>query len=231
MAERVLWLLVGRGGSKSVPGKNLRRIGGRTLIEHKLGGAIAAGATDIVVSSDSAEIRGVAMHYGASREIVRPPELASDEATTASVVRHALETLGESYDAVMLLECSTPYTRAATYQEALRMMTEKDADLVVGMRRSEPHTAFIGEQREDASVTPIILQFQRMARRRQDFAPLWTMSGGLYLFRTEMFLKTDDIYAGAPNIGVMQSRWEGLEIDTPDDLALAEFAYERGYVC
>ena len=227
---KILWLLVGRGGSKSVPGKNLRRIGSKTLIEWKLGAAIAAGAKDIVVSSDSPEIRGVAMHYGATREIVRPEELASDEATTASVVRHALETLGGGYDVVMLLEPSAPFTKAEHYSRALDLMRDQDADLVVGVRRSEPHVAFIGEQRADGSVTNIIMQFQRMARRRQDFTPCVTMSGALYLFKTEMFLRTGDIYGGARNFSVMQSRWEGLEIDEPEDLALAEFAYERGYV-
>ena len=228
----LLWLLVGRGGSKSVPGKNLRRIGGRTLVEYKLGGAIAAGATDIVVSSDSAEIRGVAMHYGASREIVRPMELASDEATTASVVRHALETLGGEYDAVMLLEPSAPFTLPASYDTAIAMMQDADADLVVGMKYVEPHVAFVGERSDDTphSVTGIIMQFQRMARRRQDFRPCWSMAGNLYLFRTEMFLRTGDIYGGQRNYGLLQDKFHGHEIDTPHDLELAEWYYEKGWV-
>ena len=227
---KLLWLLVGRGGSKAVPGKNLRRIGGRTLVEWKLGAAIAAGARDIVVSSDSPEIRGVAMHYGASREIIRPAELASDEATTASVVRHALETLGGSYDAVMLLECSSPFTRPEQYNAALAMMKAEDADLVVGMKETFPHIAFIGERRDDSSINGIVLQFQRMARRRQDFKECWTPAGNIYLFRTQPFLATNDIYGGIRLLGLKCGRWSAHEIDTPEDLELAEFAYERGYV-
>ena len=227
---KICWLLVARGGSRGVPGKHLRRIGGRTLVEWKLGRALAAGATDIVVSSDSPEIRGVAMHYGASREIIRPAELASDEATTASVVRHALETLEESYDAVMLLECSSPFTRPEQYTAALAMMNEHDADLVVGMKETFPHIAFVGERRDDSSINGIVLQFQRMARRRQDFKECWTMAGNIYLFRTEPFLATNDVYGGARLFGLKCDRWSAHEIDSPEDLKLAEFAYERGYV-
>lgn len=235
---RVLWLLVGRGGSKGVPGKNLARVGGRTLVEWKLGGAIAAGATEVVVSSDSPEIRGVAMHHGTAaglhmREIVRPAELASDTATTAEVVRHALEHergAGREYEAVMLLEAASPFTRAEQYRQALTMMAVKDADLVVGMRESAPHPAFVGDVRDDCSVNHIVLQFQRMARRRQDFTPQHTMSGSLYLFKTAPFLATGDIYAGPRCFGLTVDRWSGHEIDTPDDLALAEWAWQTGRV-
>lgn len=226
----ILWLLVGRGGSKSVPGKNLREIGGRTLVEWKLRGALAAGATQIVVSSDSHEIRTEAIRCGATGMIHRPAELASDTATTASVVRHALETLGNNYDAVCLLEPSAPFTLSEQYQAAILMMQSNDADLVVGMKETAPHTAFIGDVRADGSIMPIALQFQRMARRRQDFAAQWTMSGSLYLFRVEPFLRTGDIYGGQRLCGLMCDRVSGHEIDTMYDLELAQWFHEKGWV-
>lgn len=229
---KVLWLLVGRGGSRGVPGKNLRVIEGHTLVDWKLAGALAAGARpeDVVVSSDDPGIRAEALRCGAGMEIVRPAELATDEATTASVVTHALGVVGAGYDAVMLLEPSAPFTRAAEYAAALVTMEQRDADLVVGVRRAEPHPAFIGEEREDGSVTGIVLQFQRMARRRQDFRPCVTMSGGLYLFRVGMFLETGDVYGGVRNLSVMQDRWSGLEIDTMEDLEMAKYAGMVGKV-
>lgn len=231
----VLWLLVGRGGSRGVVGKNLRVIAGHSLVSWKLAGALAADPSAyVVVSSDDAGIRGEAMDHGASAEIARPPELASDTATTASVVRHALGELRQrglpGFDAVMLLECSSPFPTSQQYRDALRMMEERDADLIVGMRETSPHTAFIGDVRDDASVTGIIIQFQRMARRRQDFTPQWSMSGAMYLFKTKMFQETLDCYGGVKNFGLMQDRWTGLEIDSPSDLEMACYAAERGYV-
>lgn len=231
---RVLWLVVGRGGSRGVPGKNLRRIEGRTLVDWKIAGALAGGAEGIVVSSDDPGIRAEARRCGAVREIVRPAELATDEATTASVVAHALGELRRmgvpEYDAVSLLECSSPFVEAGTYRAALKVMEERDADLVVSVKTVEPHVAFIGEEREDASVTGIVLQFQRMARRRQDFRSCVTMSGGIYLFRRDMFERTGDVYGGVRNFSVKHDRWHAIEIDTPEDLELAEFAASRGKV-
>lgn len=225
----VIWLLVGRGGSRGVPGKNLKRIGGLTLVDWKIRAARAADPKAwIVCSSDSADIRAEALTCGANLTIERPAELATDTASTADVVKHALSIAGGDADRVMLLEPSAPFTTGAEYAKALEMMERDDADLVVGMKETAPHTAFIGDVRADASVTPVIMQFQRMARRRQDFATQWTMSGGLYLFKRAMFEATGDIYGGVRNFGLMQSRVTGLEIDTPEDLEVANWYYTRG---
>lgn len=230
---RVLWLMVARGGSRGVPGKNLRCIQGLSLVGWKARAAYAAGADKVVLSTDSAEIAAEGVRHGCTA-LMRPPELATDTATSASVVQHALETLsaaGNEYDAVMLLEPSSPFTTAETYRKALAMMRDRAADLVVGMRRVEPSHVFVGEQREDASVMPIILQMHRhTARRRQDFPEDWTMSGGVYLFGARMFLETGDIYGGTRCFGILQPRWEAIEIDTVEDLELAEYAAGKGYV-
>lgn len=228
----VLWLLVGRGGSRGVPGKNLKEIGGISLIEWKIRAARAAGAgrQDILCSSDSREILEEARRCG-SFMLERPPELATDTASSADVIKHALSLMGGlKYDQIVLLEPSAPFTGASHYRKALQMMEFHDADLVVGMRETAPHTAFIGDVRPDQSVTPIILQFQRMARRRQDYPQQWTMNGACYVFKTDMFLRTGDIYGGERSVGLMMPHWNSIEIDTPDDLEMAEYAYSKGYV-
>lgn len=228
---KTLWLVVARGGSKGVPGKNLKRIGGVSLIEWKIRAAMAAGAEDIVCSSDSHEILEEASRLGAS-QIVRPAELATDTASSADVIKHALSLVGgdAAYDVVVLCEPSAPYTTAAHYRRALQMMEFHDADLVVGMKTTHIHTSFIGDVRDDLSVTPIIVQFQRHARRRQDYPKQWTANGGLYVFRTEMFLRTNDVYGGNKNLGLLMDEYHSVEIDAPSDLELAEIYYEKGYV-
>lgn len=225
-----LWLLVGRGGSRGVPGKNLRRIGGLTLLEWKVRAARAAGAETLVCSSDDTAILEEASRLECAA-LRRPDELATDTASSADVIRHALGALTSSlYDQVVLLEPSAPFTTGAHYRKALGMMELHDADLVIGMKETAPHTAFVGDVRADGSVTPIIVGFQRHARRRQDWPQQWTMSGGLYVFKTEMFLRTGDVYGGSRNVGLLMERWNSIEIDTPEDMEMAEYAYERGYV-
>lgn len=229
---KTLWLAVARGGSKGVPGKNLRRIGDRSLIEWKVNAAIAAGASveNILCSTEDTAIACEAVRQGCML-VRRPNDLATDTASSADVIRHTLDTIGhDKYDQVVLLEPSAPFTTGSQYRKALQMMEFHDADLVVGMRETAPHAAFIGDVRPDQSVTPIILQFQRMARRRQDYPTQWTMAGNIYVFKTDMFLRTGDIYGGERNYGLMTDHWSGLEIDTPDDLEMAQYAYSKGYV-
>lgn len=228
---KTLYLITARGGSKGVPGKNARIIGGRSLIQWKADAVrpLLRAGDRLVISTEDRNLADLAMRCGVDVPFQRPAELASDTASSASVIRHALDSL-PGFSVVVLLEPSAPFTTDDQYRRALQMMDFNDADLVVGMKYASPHTAFIGDVRDDQSVTPIIMQFQRMARRRQDFAPQWTPSGGLYVFRSDMFLRTDDVYGGNRCYGLLQDRWTGLEIDTPEDFELAEYAYSKGYV-
>lgn len=229
-----LYLIVARGGSKGVPGKNLKKIGGTTLVGWK---ARAARECDpncrLVISTESEEIAMEAREHGVDVPFKRPDELATDTASSASVILHALETLaanGENFERVMLLEPSSPFTTAHTLKYAGICMDSLFGDLVVGMREVQPHTAFISEVPRNSSINPIIESMKKYGQnlRRQDLQPEWTMNGALYLFKTEMFLQTEDIYGGKNSHGILMPRWEGIEIDHPEDLVLAEFAYEKG---
>lgn len=234
---RTLWLLVGRGGSKGVPGKNLARIGDRSLVQWKLEVVRQLVDTDdlLVCSTDSNAIADEARAHGALIPFLRPPELATDTASTASVVTHALDALTDVhglFDRVMLLEPSAPFATTSHYIEAMGTYDANRAHLVAGMKRVEPHTTFIGEQPDDACITPILVRMDRVGRnlRRQDLRHEWTMAGCIYLFGVEMFRKTGSIYGGSRNYGVLIPRWNALEIDSPEDLVLAQFAVEKGYV-
>jgi len=190
---KVLYLLTARGGSKGVPGKNIRKVGGKSLIEWKVSAArpLMRDGDQMVMSTDSTEIAAEAMKYGVSVPFVRPAELATDTASSASVIRHALDKL-PGFDAVMLLEPSAPFATTDHLRQALTIYEAQDADLVVGMKETDPNTAFIGEIRDDLSINPIILSMRRHGShlRRQDLKPEWSMAGSLYLFRTAMFLET-----------------------------------------
>lgn len=235
---RTLWLLVGRGGSKGVPGKNLARVGGRSLVQWKIDAVkplVSHAGGVLVCSTDSHEIADEAHRHGALIPFIRPPELATDIAATAAVITHALDALTDVhgvFDRVMLLEPSAPFATTSHYIQAMGSYAENRAHLVVGMKRSEPHSVFVGEQPEDGCVTPILVRMDRVGRdlRRQDLRDEWTMSGSLYLFDVPMFRKTGSLYGGSRNYGVLIDRWHALEIDAPEDLVLAEFAVEKGYV-
>ena len=120
--------MVGRGGSKGLPGKNLRRIGGKSLVAFK---AIAAKKSHccsrLVVSSDSIDIQEEARRHGAEVLFDRPADLASDTASSSDVVLHAMDWIerneGRRYDAVMLLEPSSPFATQKTLMRQQRFLS------------------------------------------------------------------------------------------------------------
>ena len=236
-APSILFLIVARGGSKGVPGKNLRRIAGLSLVGFKARAALGARACSrLMISTDSAEIQEEARRHGVEVPFTRPAELADDTATSAGVVAHAIDWIereeGRAYDAIMLLEPSSPFATPDDFDAAIALYGARNADLVVGMREMEPHSTFVGPQSPDGGISPIVDKMNRAAGlRRQDQGREWTMNGALYLFRWTAFKATGKIY-GAPEkcFGILMDRWHSIEIETPEDLAMAEFAVEKGYL-
>jgi N-acylneuraminate cytidylyltransferase/CMP-N,N'-diacetyllegionaminic acid synthase len=230
----ILYLITARGGSKGVPGKNLRRIGGLTLVGWKAETAkqVITSEDRLIISTDSEGIAREAKAHQVEVPFMRPPELATDTASSADVIRHALDSLHQKFDTVVLLEPSAPFTTPEHFITALTMKEAKNAHLVVGMKHTEPHTTFIAEKPEDDFVTPIMVKMDRVGRnlRRQDLKPEWTMAGNLYVFDTAMFMKTGSIYGGARNYGLLTERWHSIEIDSMYDLEMAEYAFMKGYV-
>lgn len=229
----VLWLIVGRAGSKSVPGKNLRRIGDRSLVRWKLDGARPAMRLGdlLLCSTDSMEIADEARVGGATVKWMRPAELATDTAASIDVVLHAMANCGGVYDAVMLLEPSSPYTLPRHYAAALAHLRD-GADAAIGMRAVEPHPMFTAPITADGCIRVLSRDIARMGRanRRQDLPMCWTASGGMYLCRWEILERTRSFYGSDKTYGVMMEWPWCIEIDHERDLALAEFAHERGLV-
>ena len=132
----VLFLIVARGGSKRVPGKNLREIHGVSLVGYKCLAATHAQSCSLcIISTDSPPIADVARQYGVVVPFIRPAELATDTATTEDVVRHAMAWAEDGervYDAIMLLEPSSPFVRPSDYDAAVELMIATEVPFVFG---------------------------------------------------------------------------------------------------
>ena len=230
-----LYLLVGRGGSRGLPRKNLREIVGLSLIGHKARSATRSKfCSRLIVSSDDQEIQAEAQRFGAEVLFTRPAELATDTATSSAVVLHAMDWIeqneGRRYDAVMLLEPSSPFARADHYDEAVRLFVRQGAELVVGLRETEVSSVFVGRLGQNGSISTIVEQMLcAPALRRQDQAPEVTMNGALYLIGWEAIRRHGQIYA-TPNksYGVLMDRLHSIEIESAADLAYATYVIEQG---
>lgn len=135
---RVLALILARGGSKRLPGKNIRPLLGKPLLAWSIDAALACKAFDrVVVSTDSTDIAAVARQYGADVPFMRPPALAEDHSTSADAALHALDTLrdqhGQEFDVVLLLEPTSPLRARGDLAGVVELLTRRwdEADAVV----------------------------------------------------------------------------------------------------
>jgi len=230
----VLFLLVGRGGSKGLPGKNLREIGGLSLIGYKAKAALRSRhCSRLIVSSDSAEIRDEAMRHGAEMLFERPAELATDTASSNDVILHAMDWIEthekRRYDAIMLLEPSSPFARPEHFDQAVELFVARKASLVVGMRETEVASVFVGTLGNDGSIGGIVEKMLKMpAQRRQDQPPEVTMNGALYLIGWEAMRKHRKVYADPiASYGILMDRLHSIEIEGAADLAYASYVIEH----
>jgi CMP-N,N'-diacetyllegionaminic acid synthase len=234
-STEILFLLVGRGGSKGLPGKNLREIGGLSLVGYKARSALQSRyCSRLIVSSDSGEIQAEAQRHGAEVLFSRPAELATDTASSNEVILHAMDWIeaheGRRYHAIMVLEPSSPFARSDHYDHAVDLFTARNAALVVGLRETEVSSIFVGPLGKDGSIGAIVdKMLTTPALRRQDQTPEVTMNGALYLISWEAMRRHRKVYADpAASYGILMDRLHSIEIETAADLAYASYVIEHG---
>ena len=233
----ILFLIAARGGSKGLPGKNLKTVNGLSLLGYKARAAQrCSSCSRLILSTDSNDIAEEGLALGVEVPFTRPSDLASDVATSDSVVAHSMDWIEENekrtYSAIMLLEPSSPFATAAHFDQAIALYTQSNASLVVGLRKLDTYTALTGDLAADGSIAPIVKSMHGAnSLRRQDLKTQVTMNGAFYLINWEAFRKTGRIY-GDPNecYGLVMNRWHSLEIETQEDLDLAEYVATKGLI-
>jgi len=178
----------------------------------------------LIISTDSKEIQENAKSYGVEVPFTRPAQLATDTASSVDVIAHAMEWIeentGEDYDAVMLLEPSSPLTRSFDYDNAVAFMEEHNANVVAGIRETAINPMFLGPTDQQDLITQVSNQIRdKENTRRQGVAKEYAMNGGLYLFRWDFFKKHKKIYNDPDNTyGYLMDRHHSIEMDEPIDL-------------
>jgi N-acylneuraminate cytidylyltransferase len=227
--REALCIIPARGGSKRVPGKNIRLIGGLPMIAHPIGAALASGLfSRIVVSTDDAEIAGIARKHGAETPFVRDAALANDTAGTAEVVLDAIGRLGaQSIPFVCCLYPTAPLILPEDLQRSFDLLAKSGADGVVPVVAFDfpPQRAFrFAEGDRIAFASP-----QHALTRSQDLAELVHDAGAFYWLRTKAFLASRRIVS-ENTVGFRLPRHRAIDIDTEEDFRLADamFAASRG---
>jgi N-acylneuraminate cytidylyltransferase len=233
---KVLGVITARGGSKGLPGKNLRPLGGKPLIAHTIDTARESKAFDrVILSTDDEAIAAAGRSRGCDVPFMRPADLARDETPHLPVLQHAVEWLRghERYepDAVMILQPTSPLRRAGDICEAVALLERSGADSVVSVSEVPAHYNPMRTLRiDDRGVASLFVSgepVRRRINRRQDMPAAWTMNGAIYLFRTTVLTglhgAEPSLYGERTAAYVMPGEF-GISIDSLDDWNLVEHA-------
>lgn len=225
-----LAIVPARGGSKGVPRKNLRTVGGRSLLARAVESVRESGAADaIVVSTDDAEIAAAARIAGAQVPFVRPVDLASDTATTADVVRHALtqwsQAQGAPPDWFVLAEPTNPFRRPATVAAAVARARAGGVASVIAVCPLERKPQYIFAK-TNGILERYVKRPSEEFERRQEMAHLCRLSNVVWVVRTADFLAKGKLLL--PPVGYVEvDAVEAINIDDPVDLDFADFLARR----
>lgn len=227
-APRVLAVIPARSGSKGLPGKNVRSLVGKPLVQWSIEQAQRATSISTVhVSTDSEEIAALALSAGADVPSLRPSHLATDIATTSSVLEYALdlyEAHGHSFDYLVLLEPTSPLRRLSDIDNVVNQLHEMreafDSMLTLAPMNNHPSTAKI--IKSDGLVMPFCPQRSSNARR-QDLAPALFPFVIAHAVKVPVFLEEKSIYTQRSG-GYLVERWQAYEIDDELDFLCVEAA-------
>lgn len=230
---KVLAVIPARGGSKSIPRKNLVDVAGRPLIAWAIAAARAAKRLDrVVVSTEDEEIAETARRFGAEVPFVRPPELATDTVSLIPVVQHALaamEGLGFRADAVVSLQATSPALLGEDIDAVVSRFEETGADSVVTVARIEHEHPYWAKRLEGDRVRPFSAETDESYLQRQDLPPAWVFDGAIFVRRRRLLEEWSgrDFCLGSDVRGVPLPAERSVHIDDPIHLEVARVLLAR----
>lgn len=213
-----------RGGSKGIPRKNVRLVGGKPLIAHAIGVALRCpGLGRVLVSTDDEEIAAVAREYGAEVPFLRPPELAGDTSSEWLAWRHAIDWVEQHqgpFDLFVSLPATSPLRSVEDVQACIALLRNSpELDIVVTVRQAERSPYFNMVKLDAQGHARLVIEASGLTRR-QDAPALYDMTTVAYVARTSFVKTQPGIFAG--RVGVVEIPAErALDIDTPYDFRLA----------
>ncbi len=224
--KTILAIIPARGGSKGLPGKNIKPLCGKPLVAWSVEQALKSKYVDkVFVSSDSEEIAGVAKQYGADIPFMRPPELAADDSPTSDAIIHALtsfEQMGKEFDYIVLLEPTSPLRSPADIDNALELLVKNDkADCLISMGEIRmEHPMIVKKINKDGFIIPYIKNIKTIYQRQQaDEAYL--PYGVVYIAKVSSFKERQTFYTEKA-IPYFVERWQCFEIDDEIDFLIIE---------
>lgn len=223
---KVLGIIPARGGSKGVPGKNIKKLGKKPLLQYTAEVALKSKYLDkVIVSSDDDAIIKVAKQLGVVVPFIRPADLAVDSSPTLPVIQHALtyfKSIGEEFDAVCLLQPTSPFRTVEFLNTAIEQFIKKETDSLISVQKVpheyNPHWVF---QPNKNGLLEIATGEKEIISRRQDLPDTFHRDGSIYITKVAVLLNKKSLFGDS--ISYIETPKEYyVNIDTMEDWKRAE---------
>ena len=226
-AKSVLGLVVARGGSKGVPGKNLLQVGGRPLIQWTIDAARASRHIDrLILSSDDPAIMAVAERAGCAAPFRREAALSGDSASSVDVVVDALQRV-PGYDIVVLLQPTSPLRNTSDIDGVLTLLESSGTPACVSLRAAQEHPYWTFHIGPEGWLAHYCVPQTALPLRRQDLPAAWCLNGAVYAADVVWFLR-ERTFLSARTVGYPMPLERSLDIDTPQDVQTLEAIVRNG---
>lgn len=218
--KRILAIIPARGGSKGVPGKNLRRVGGKPLIAWAIDGARRSRFIDrLIISSDDPEIIAQTHAHGGEAPFVRPAELARDDTPSEAAVAHAIGEL-PGYDYVVLLQPTSPLRESGDIDGTIERCVTQGADSCISVSRAEQSPYWMYRLKSDGVIEPFI-ESDYLTARRQELPAVYYPNGAVFVARTDYFMRHQS-FESQSAVAFEMPPERALDLDSELDFAVLE---------
>ena len=223
MKNKVIAIILARGGSKGIPRKNILEFSGHPLVAWSVMQAKKTkGIDEVYVSSDSDEILEIGQNYGA-KAIKRPEKYAGDNAKSEEAILHALEVLGSDQEIIIMLEPTAPLRNPNDFDECINMFREQKWDSCFS--GAELQDFLIWRKDNKGQLIGVNHDYKKQSPR-QLREPDFVENGAIYMFKPEIIKKYNNRFGG--KIGIFPNKfWQSFEIDEPDDWKFVEMIFKN----
>lgn len=220
-----------RGGSKGIPGKNIRPFGGKPLIAHTLELALAMPEiSKVILSTDDPAIAEVGRQSGATVPFLRPPELAADNTPEWLAWRHAVshvrDVMGEPFDRFLSLPPTSPLRDESDVRNCLNRYAEGSAEIVIGVTPAANNPYFNMVKLAPDGRAEIVVKPEGKVFRRQDAPEVYNITTCAYVTSPDFILSRNGIFDGVLKTALIPAE-RAIDIDTPLDFEFAELLFHK----
>ncbi|WP_078555812.1 cytidylyltransferase domain-containing protein [Bacillus alkalicellulosilyticus] len=223
--KRILGIIPARGGSKGIPRKNIKDLGGKPLLAWTIEEAKKSKYIDkLILSSEDEEIISIAKKWGCDVPFKRPNELAEDNTPGSEPVVHALQHL-PGYDYVVLLQPTSPLRSIEDIDGCIRKCYESNSYSCVTVTTAEKSPYWMYKVNGEGRMSQIIRQ-DKLESRRQDVPMVYSLNGAVYVAKVKEFL-SEKSFITEDTLAYVMSKINSIDIDDQDDFSYVQYLIEK----